>query len=122
MTQALRLRGSLSCSERSPPRGNAVGQEVEDLPERPVPIAVQQQAGAFDGLIAFAELCEAKLRGGPVVLRTIETPPGYGGAHHIVPHRPYRDVQIRVCDASPRQGLAQQLQASEHVRAKRPAR
>ena len=91
----------------------AIEQEVEAFPESTVPIVIQQQTRAFDCRVAFAETCKALLRGGPVVVREVEARPRDGGAHHIVPERPYRDVQICVRYTSSGQGLAQQFQATE---------
>ena len=62
-----------------------IEQEAEAFPEGAIPIIIQQQTRAFDCRVAFAELCEAKLCGRPVVVREVEASPGYGRAHHIVP-------------------------------------
>ena len=45
-------------------RSEAIEQEVEAFPEGAVPVAVQQQARAFDRRVAFPETCKALLRGG----------------------------------------------------------
>ena len=49
-------------------RSKAIKQEIETFPESAVPIVIQQQTGAFNCRVVFAETCQALLRGDPVVV------------------------------------------------------
>ncbi len=57
-------RNLSATQSRHAPPSEAIEQEVEAFPEGAVPVAVQQQARAFDRRVAFPETCKALLRGG----------------------------------------------------------
>src|SRR5262245_35183249 len=111
-----------SNDDRSLSRGQAIEQEIEALSESAIPVVIQQQTRAFDGRVLPAETCKTLLRGGSVAVRGVEACPGDGRAHHMIPERPYRDVQICIRYTGSGQGPAQQFEATEDVRTERSAR
>src|SRR3546814_13326907 len=92
------------------------------FPENTIPIVIQQKTGAFDCRMVSAEMLKALLRVGPVLRRKAEACPRDGGAHDIVPERPYRSISICVRYTGTGHGIDQQFEATEHVLSEHLAR